>query len=98
MYVQVNMPVEVVDNVYLVPQEGVVRDRRGRPTAWIVNADNVIEERALNILQDRASDWVVDAGLESGDRVIVAGFQKTAPGATVTPENRAAPDGAGNDQ
>lgn len=98
MYVQVNMPVEVVDDVYLVPQEGVVRDRRGRPTAWVVNADNVIEDRALNILQDRASDWVVDTGLEPGDRVVVAGFQKAAPGDTVTPENRATPDDAGDDQ
>ena len=98
MYVQVNMPVEVADGVFLVPQEGVVRDRRGRPVAWVVNADNVIEERALSILQDRASDWVVDSGLEPGDRIVVAGFQKTAPGATVAPEERAAPDGAASEQ
>ena len=98
MYVQVNMPVEVADGVFLVPQEGVVRDRRGRPVAWVVNADNVIEERALSVLQDRASDWVVDSGLEPGDRIVVAGFQKTAPGATVAPEERAAPDGAASEQ
>lgn len=90
MYVQVSMPVEVVSGVFLVPQEGVVRDRRGRPTAWVVNADNVIEERALSILQDRESDWVVDDGLAPGDRVMVAGFQKTAPGATVAPQERGA--------
>ncbi|WP_229709514.1 efflux RND transporter periplasmic adaptor subunit [Roseovarius pacificus] len=99
MYVQVNMPVEVADNVFLVPHEGVVRDRRGRPVAWVVNANNVIEERALSILQDRASDWVVDSGLEPGDRIVVAGFQKTAPGATVAPEERAASDdGAASEQ
>ncbi len=90
MYVQVDMPVEVARDVYLVPQEGVVRDRRGRPLAWVVNGDGVIEERALNIIQDRGNAWVVDEGLNPGDRVIVAGFQKTAPGATVTPEERAA--------
>jgi len=90
MYVQVDMPVEVARDVYLVPQEGVVRDRRGRPLAWVVNGDGVIEERALNIIQDRGNAWVVDEGLNPGDRVMVAGFQKTAPGATVTPEERAA--------
>ena len=89
MYVQVDMPVEVARDVYLVPQEGVVRDRRGRPLAWVVNGDGVIEERALNIIQDRGNAWVVDEGLNPGDRVMVAGFQKTAPGATVTPEERA---------
>jgi membrane fusion protein (multidrug efflux system) len=89
MYVQVEMPVEVARDVYLLPQEGVVRDRRGRPMAWVVNSDDVIEERALNVIQDRGNSWVVDEGVNPGDRVMVAGFQKTAPGATVAPEERA---------
>lgn len=89
MYVQVEMPVEVARDVYLVPQEGVVRDRRGRPMVWVVNGEGVIEERALNVIQDRGNSWVVDEAVNPGDRVMVAGFQKTAPGATVTPEERA---------
>ena len=88
MYVQVELPVEVAEAVYLVPQEGVIRDRRGRPLAWVVNGEDVIEERTLGILQDRENAWVVDDGLEPGDRIVVAGFQKTAPGATVKPEER----------
>jgi len=88
MYVQVEMPVEVAEAVYLVPQEAVVRDRRGRPTAWVVNEENVIEETSLGIVQDQGSNWVVDEGLSPGDRLVVAGFQKTAPGATVAPEER----------
>ena len=90
MYVQVEMPVEVARDVYLVPQEGVVRDRRGRPLAWVVKEDGVIEERALSVIQNRGNAWVVEEGLNPGDRVMVAGFQKTAPGATVVPEERAA--------
>ncbi|WOI58067.1 efflux RND transporter periplasmic adaptor subunit [Palleronia sp. LCG004] len=88
MYVQVEMPTRTAENVFLVPQEGVSRDRRGNPTALVVNADNVVESRELTILQDRGADWIVEAGLEAGDRVIVAGLQKAAPGATVTPEER----------
>jgi membrane fusion protein (multidrug efflux system) len=89
MYVLVEMPVEKVEAVYLVPQEAVIRDRRGRPMAWVVNGAGVIEERALGVIQDRGNAWVVDAGLNPGDRVVVAGFQKAAPGAAVTPEERA---------
>ncbi|MET4128620.1 membrane fusion protein (multidrug efflux system) [Roseovarius sp. MBR-38] len=89
MYVLVEMPVEKAEAVYLVPQEAVIRDRRGRPMAWVVNGAGVIEERALSVIQDRGNAWVVDAGLNPGDRVMVAGFQKAAPGATVTPEERA---------
>ncbi|MBC7164518.1 MAG: efflux RND transporter periplasmic adaptor subunit [Roseovarius sp.] len=90
MYVQVEMPVEVARAVYLVPQKGVIHDRRGRPLAWVVNGEGVIEERVLGIIQDRGNAWVVGEGLNPGDRIVVAGFQKTAPGATVTPEELAA--------
>lgn len=93
MFVQVDMPVEVARNVFLVPQEGVVRDRRGRPMAWVVTQDDTVAARDLSILQDRGSDWIVDGGLEPGDRVMVAGFQKTSPGSTVSPQLR--PDEAG---
>ncbi|WP_412505230.1 efflux RND transporter periplasmic adaptor subunit [Roseovarius sp. SYSU LYC5161] len=99
MYVQVEMPVEVVKDVFLVPQEGVVRDRRGRPAVWVVGSDGTVEERSISILQDRGSDWVVDDGLSDGERVIVAGFQKTSPGSTVSPEERGATaDPAGDDE
>lgn len=89
MYVQVAMPQGVIDNAVLVPQEGVSRDRRGNPTAMVVNADNVVEQRTLTIVSDRGSDWIVSDGIEAGDRVIVEGLQKIAVGATVAPEERA---------
>ncbi|WP_108257732.1 efflux RND transporter periplasmic adaptor subunit [Mangrovicoccus ximenensis] len=92
MYVQVEMPTAAVSGVYMVPQEGVTRDRRGNPTAMVVNADNVVETRQLEIIQDRGNSWIVESGLNPGDRVIVAGLQKTAPGATVAPQEREAED------
>ena len=88
MYVQVEMPQGVEKNVILAPQEGVGRDRRGRPTALVVNAENVVELRELTVLRARGSDWIVTEGLAPGDRIIVAGLQKTGPGATVVPEER----------
>ena len=90
MYVQVEMPQGVARDAILAPQEGVSRDRRGRPTALVVNAENVVELRELTVLAARGSDWIVTGGLAAGDRIIVAGLQKTGPGATVVPEERAA--------
>ena len=88
MYVLAEIPQAKLDDVILAPQEGVSRDRRGRPVAYIVNADNVVEERMLDIVQDHGNTWVVRDGLAAGDRLIVAGFQFIGPGATVTPEER----------
>ncbi|MFQ3255376.1 MAG: membrane fusion protein (multidrug efflux system) [Loktanella salsilacus] len=39
----------------------------------------------VNVVTDRGPSWIVDDGLVAGDRVIVAGLQKVAAGATVTP-------------
>ena len=82
------MPQGVLKDAILVPQEGVTRDRRGQPIAMIVNADNKVEQRQLTIRRDQGNQWVVTDGLSAGDKLIVAGFQKIAPGATVTPEER----------
>lgn len=98
MYVQVEMPQGLLRNVIIAPQEGVSRDNRGRPIALVVNADNVVEQRELTIVRDRGNDWIVSEGLADGDRVIVEGVQKTGPGATVAPEERAEADPAGGTQ
>ncbi|OWU85948.1 hemolysin D [Oceanicola sp. 22II-s10i] len=88
MYVQVDMPTAMIENAYLVPQEAVTRDRRGNPQTMIVNAEGAVEVRALTVAQDSGANWVVTDGLTAGDRVIVAGLQRIAPGATVQPQER----------
>lgn len=92
MYVQAEIPQAQLKDVILAPQEGVSRDRRGRPVALVVNADNIVEQRELEIVQDRGDDWVVTDGLSNGDRLIVEGVQRIGPGMPVTPEERPAED------
>jgi membrane fusion protein (multidrug efflux system) len=93
MYVQVEMPQGVARGVVLAPQEGVSRDRRGRPTALVVGEDDVVEERVLEIVEARDGAWIVSDGLAAGDRLIVEGLQKVRPGATAAPEERAPANG-----
>jgi membrane fusion protein, multidrug efflux system len=61
---------------------------RGRPIALVVNEQNVIEERTLTVVRNIGSDWIVSAGLEDGDRIIVEGLQMVGVGMTVVPEER----------
>lgn len=96
MYVQVELPQGVIKDAILAPQEGVTRDRRGRPLAMVVNDANQVETRELTVARDLGNTWVVTEGLAPGDRIIVAGLQKVAPGMTVLPEERAAPDASSN--
>jgi membrane fusion protein (multidrug efflux system) len=90
MYVQVEAPLGVADGAILTPQEGVQRNNRGEPFAYVVTAENKIEQRSLTITAARGADWVVTAGLNDGDRIVVEGVQRIGPGAPVVPEERGA--------
>jgi membrane fusion protein (multidrug efflux system) len=91
MYVLAEIPQARLQGAILAPQEGVTRDRRGRPVAMVVTAENVVEERQLDVVQDSNNAWVVRGGLADGDRLIVEGLQKVSIGMTVAPEERQAP-------
>ncbi|WP_028885777.1 efflux RND transporter periplasmic adaptor subunit [Teredinibacter turnerae] len=71
------------NNALLVPQRGVTRNRQGEATALVVAANNTVESRTLQLGQTINNHWLVESGLQAGDRVIVEGLQKTAPGAPV---------------
>ena len=88
MYVQAIIQQAKAKDVVLAPQEGVSRDRRGQPIALVANAEGLVEQRQLTILQDMGNNWVVSEGLKDGDRLIVEGVQRIAPGMPVNPEER----------
>ena len=69
----------------LVPQRGVSRDPRGLATALFVGADNKVEQRTIEVSQTRGSNWIVEKGVNDGDKIIVDGLQKVRAGATVKP-------------
>jgi membrane fusion protein (multidrug efflux system) len=86
MFVRERIEEGVSADGLLVPQQGVTHDPQGRPTALIVDKDNKVENRIL--VADRAigTNWLVTKGIAEGDRVIVEGVLKVAPGMVVTPE------------
>ncbi len=91
MFVRAEIQEGVRGQALLVPQRGVTRDREGNATALVVNADNKVEVRTLTASRAIGNNWLVENGLSAGDRVIVEGLQKVAPGATVKPAEAAAP-------
>lgn len=80
----------------LVPQQGIARDPKGNTTALVVDGEGKAALRAVRVSQAIGDRWLVEDGLEAGDRVIVEGLQKVRPGAPVQAEEfRAVPDAAG---
>jgi membrane fusion protein, multidrug efflux system len=70
----------------LVPQQGISHNAKGDPTALVVAADNTVALRTLKTDRAVGDRWLVSAGLQEGDRVVVEGLQHALPGAKVQPE------------
>jgi len=83
MFVRARIEEGVTENAFLVPQVGVTHDPKGQATALVVGPDNKVVVRTLQLRGTRGDQWIVEGGLEDGDRVIVAGVQTAQPGAVV---------------
>jgi membrane fusion protein (multidrug efflux system) len=83
MFVRARIEQGVNNQAMLVPQQGVTRDPKGQATVLVVGADNKVAQRQIEATNTFGNQWVVEGGLQEGERVIVAGTQKVQPGATV---------------
>ncbi|APR34658.1 efflux RND transporter periplasmic adaptor subunit [Paraburkholderia sp. SOS3] len=80
MFVRARIQEGINDAALLVPQVGVTHDQKGQATALVVGKDNKVELRTLVTSGTYGSNWVVEDGLQPGDRVIVQGVDKVHPG------------------
>ena len=86
MFVRARLDEGTNPHALLVPQQGITHTPTGQATALVVNADNKVEIRTLTADQAIGDKWLVTAGLQEGDRVIVTGLQRVKPGVPVTPQ------------
>jgi membrane fusion protein (multidrug efflux system) len=82
MFVRARVDEGVNENAMLVPEVGVTHDPKGQATALVVGPDNKVALRTLQLAGTHGSQWIVEGGLDDGERVIVDGVQKVQPGAT----------------
>jgi membrane fusion protein (multidrug efflux system) len=86
MFVREQIQEGLRPDAVLVPQQGVSHNTKGDPTALVVGPNNTVELRTLRTDRALGDQWLVNSGLKTGDRVVVAGIQAASPGATVVPE------------
>lgn len=83
MFVRAVVQEGINEQALLAPQQGVTRDAKGVPIAWIVNKDEKVEQRTLELDRAIGDKWLVTSGLVEGDRLIVEGLQRVRPGDNV---------------
>ena len=80
MFVRAVLQEGVSEQAILAPQQGVTRDTKGNPVAWVVRKDDKVEQRTLELDRAIGDKWLVTKGLVDGDQVIVEGLQRVRPG------------------
>jgi len=83
MYVRTLVDEAVNSAAILVPQQAIQRDPKGNATALIVTADNKVEKRVVVTERSIGDTWLVNSGLNAGERVIVEGVNKVRVGDVV---------------
>ena len=71
-------------NALAVPQRAV-QQGLGRQYVYVVGAGDTVTARDVNTGQWSGNLWIIESGLTAGDRVVVDGIQKVAPGRVVKP-------------
>lgn len=85
MFVRARIDEGTNDTAFLVPQVGVLHDQKGQASVLIVDKDNKVVSRPVVTARAQGQNWIVNSGLNLGDRVIVQGVEKVHAGATVKP-------------
>ena len=68
----------------LVPQRAVQQGPKGS-MVFVVGPDDKVEIRPVQASSWQGNQWLIDEGLHAGERIIVEGMHKIAPGAPVKP-------------
>jgi len=84
MFVRAILQDCVAERAILIPQESVSRDPKGNPFALVVNSQDTVEQRQLDLDRAIGNRWLVTSGLAPGERIIIEGIQKVRPGSVVT--------------
>ena len=75
-----------------MPQRAVVEGPMGK-MVMVVNKENKIEPRPVKVggwaTINNTESWVIDSGLQEGERVLVDGLFKAMPNSVVTPVDAA---------
>jgi len=85
MFVHAQLVEGLQQQAILVPQQGVTRDASGTPTALVVGEGDKVELRKLEAARTVGNRWLINSGLNEGDRLITEGLQFVRPGMQVTP-------------
>lgn len=83
MFVRAVVPRGAPIRSVMVPQQAVMRSAGGQAYGWVVGDDGKAVIRTLQLDGSVNRQWLVSAGLNTGDRLVVEGQERLQEGAVV---------------
>ncbi len=81
-YLQVTVTGFTRNDAIVIPQRAVMQGPEGA-YCYVVGSDSKVQVRMIKLLRYVESDWLIEGGVQEGDRLIVEGIQKVRPGMPV---------------
>ena len=81
-FVRINVQRGTSERHLRVPQQSVLEDMQGR-YVFVIGDGETVARKNVALGQRQGTYWIVESGLEAGDRVIVNGIQKVRSGMPV---------------
>ena len=84
MFARIRFDADEIKGAILLPQRAV-SELQSVHRVFVIKADDTVEVRQVQVGQRLGSDWVIESGLQPGERVAVASLLRLRPGMTVKP-------------
>ena len=90
-FVRVRLEQAIDQRGISVPQRAIVRNSAGLPQVLLVDDEQRVSLKTVQLGAVNQHRWVVTDGLKSGDRIVVEGLQHARPGEKVEIDNSPLP-------
>ncbi|MOA43931.1 Toluene efflux pump periplasmic linker protein TtgD precursor [compost metagenome] len=84
MFARIRFDADQIKGAILLPQRAV-SELQSVHRVFVIKPDDTVEVRQVQVGQRLGSEWVIESGLQAGERVAVAGLLRLRPGMTVKP-------------
>jgi RND family efflux transporter MFP subunit len=84
-YGRVRAQTQTITNALIVPQRALT-ELQGSYQVSVVDNQNQAHVRPVKVGEQIGSNWIIENGLNPGDRIVVEGAQKVKEGAVVNPK------------
>ncbi len=85
MFVKATIQGAIDNKAFLLPQQAVSRDSKANPIITLVQEDNSVKKQMITIERAMGNKWLVTAGVNNNDKIIIEGLNKINEKSKVNP-------------